>query len=330
METLQGVAGDALLADMAWTAGVSRSHFAHRAAVVFRDAESLRQRLRALAEAPEFPEPKTTSKVAFVYTGQAGHWLEIGAELYANEPVVRAVLDRCDETLRPVRGASLLEAMLERPGATRPLDGEAWTRSAMYALQCALTALWSSVGIRPSVVVGHGLGALAAAQAAGMLDREEGLRLAAADGATGEQTSVALAGGSPPLVDWSTGRTVEPGATIDIAEWRSPAPEPMAIGPCLRTLADLGIEAIVETAPRALPDGLADGGDIPVVRASSAESAGADAPDAGDATIAEAVAGAYVAGLSVSFAGLFAGESRRRISLPSYPFQRRRHWIDTR
>ena len=64
--------------------------------------------------------------------------------------------------------------------------------------------------------------------------------------------------------------------------------------------------------------------------ASSAESAGADAPDAGDATIAEAVAGAYVAGLSVSFAGLFAGESRRRISLPSYPFQRRRHWIDTR
>ena len=42
----------------------------------------------------------------------------------------------------------------------------------------------------------------------------------------------------------------------------------------------------------------------------------------------EAVAGAYEAGLGVSFAGLFTGESRRRISLPGYPFERRRYWIE--
>jgi acyl transferase domain-containing protein len=44
--------------------------------------------------------------------------------------------------------------------------------------------------------------------------------------------------------------------------------------------------------------------------------------------LVKAVAGAYEAGLGISFAGLFAGETRRRISLPSYPFQRRRHWIE--
>ncbi len=42
-----------------------------------------------------------------------------------------------------------------------------------------------------------------------------------------------------------------------------------------------------------------------------------------------AVAGAYEAGLPVSFAGLFAGEIRHRISIPDYPFQRRRHWFRT-
>ena len=41
-----------------------------------------------------------------------------------------------------------------------------------------------------------------------------------------------------------------------------------------------------------------------------------------------AVAGAYEAGLPLRFDGLFAGESRRRISLPGYPFRRDRHWID--
>ena len=55
-------------------------------------------------------------------------------------------------------------------------------------------------------------------------------------------------------------------------------------------------------------------------------SADGSEPERADAFLT-AVAGAYEAGLEVSFAGLFAGEARRRISLPGYPFQRRRHWV---
>ena len=47
----------------------------------------------------------------------------------------------------------------------------------------------------------------------------------------------------------------------------------------------------------------------------------------GDGFVAS-VAKAYQAGMAISFAGLFAGETRRRVSLPGYPFQRRRHWIE--
>ena len=54
-----------------------------------------------------------------------------------------------------------------------------------------------------------------------------------------------------------------------------------------------------------------------------------DAPGEGDGSV-EAVAKAYEAGLDVDFAGLFAGERRRRISLPGYPFQRRRFWVRPR
>lgn len=42
----------------------------------------------------------------------------------------------------------------------------------------------------------------------------------------------------------------------------------------------------------------------------------------------EAVAEAYQAGIPIHFAGIFAGETRRRISLPSYPFQRKHHWLE--
>ncbi len=41
-----------------------------------------------------------------------------------------------------------------------------------------------------------------------------------------------------------------------------------------------------------------------------------------------AAAEAYESGREVTFERLFAGEMRRRIGLPGYPFQRRRHWVD--
>ena len=46
------------LADMAWTAGVGRSHFAHRAGVLFRDAASLRDTLTEVAGADSRPQPR--------------------------------------------------------------------------------------------------------------------------------------------------------------------------------------------------------------------------------------------------------------------------------
>ena len=47
----------------------------------------------------------------------------------------------------------------------------------------------------------------------------------------------------------------------------------------------------------------------------------------GEAAFAGVVSAAYEAGLGVRFAGLFAGERRRRVALPTYPFQQRRYWV---
>ncbi len=48
-----------------------------------------------------------------------------------------------------------------------------------------------------------------------------------------------------------------------------------------------------------------------------------------EAAVVQAAARAYEAGQEPDFQGLFAGETRRRISLPGYPFQRRPFWFDS-
>ncbi|GAA0443939.1 hypothetical protein Acor_27330 [Acrocarpospora corrugata] len=47
------------------------------------------------------------------------------------------------------------------------------------------------------------------------------------------------------------------------------------------------------------------------------------------ATLLEAVAGAWCAGAPVDWSALDADPYARRVPLPSYPFQRERHWLDT-
>ena len=356
-----GAADAPLLSDLAWTAGTGRSRFAHRAGIVFRDAASLRAGLRAVAEVDEGPGPREAARVAFAYASQDPRWPGIGAPLYRSEPVARAVLDRCDAVLREERNASLLDVMFGRAGAAGDLADPAWCIPATYALGCALTAQWSSVGVRPNVVVGYGAGGLAAAHAAGVFDLEDGLRLAAARAARlralPEAGGTAAPVGNPEaslegivlrrpslaFVSGTTGRAVGPEEALDVGCWLQDAGGPEAHGPCAATLASRRMGTILELGPdaslgamiaSAWPDPArgapADGNANrpPVVVLPCLGPTDIDAPPASrDSGFVEAVARAFEAGLSVSFAGLFAGEDRRRVSVPGYPFERRRHWF---
>ncbi len=417
------LSGTDLLADMAWTAGVGRSHFGHRAGVVFSDRGSLREGLAALAESDERPPRRAATKVAFAYTGQASQWVGMGRSLYDTEPVFRAVLERCDEVLQQERGASLLDVMF---GSEEELDDPAWTQPCIYAIECALTALWSSIGIRPDVVVGHSLGEIAAARAAGVFSLEDGLRFAAARGAlmgalpedgamaavfaTPDRVAAAVdefnasSGRSPvsvaadngmhqvisgpvqavdgllagfesenawvrrlrrspayhsalvePALDdleavvdgiqtaapsityvsSMTGRELEAGTVLDGGYWRSQARAPVAFRTCVETLAEMGVDAVIEIGPdtvlgptvaTAWPQGA---GPAEPVIVSSMRRPSAGKPDPADGSgFLDAVAAAYRAGIDLSFQGLFASEARRRVALPGYRFQHHRYWVE--
>ena len=345
------------LGDVAWTAGVGRSHFDYRAGVVFQDVPSLRQGLTQLAQkngASKGAEPQRATRVAFLYAGDAGRLADMSKTLYDSEPIARAVMGRCDAVVRDERGASLLDVMLGRAEAIGDLSDTAWAQPALYALQCALTALWASVGVAANVALGTGTGELAASQAAGVFSLEDGLRftlaratlMAALPGVDPNQAlrgleaayaGIATAPPSLTLVSGVTGQVVDSDGALDGAYWIMQARANAALGACAATLAELGVDAIIEIGSgaelgqqisrewQASANG-ADSAGAPLVIDGKSRSGGDESAEEG-AGFVESVARAYEAGLTLDFNGLFAGESRRRVSLPTYPFQRRRHWI---
>ena len=340
------------LADTAWMASVGRSHFNYRGGVVFNDALSMREGLTKIAEtngASNDGEPHPATRVAFLYSGHSDEWVSMGKALYDTEPVARAVLDRCETVVKDERGRSLLDVMFGRGEADGDLSDVAWAQPALYSLECALTALWASIGVRPNIVLGQGTGEIVAAQAAGMFSLEDGLRftlarstlMAVLPGVDPSQSLMGLEMAfddiavSPPsltIVSGITGRVIDSDNPLDGAYWRRQARESAALGVCASTLAELGADLVLEVGHESIQGRTIAGywpesaGAPTMISTAMGTSANGQALESDDAFV-RAAAAAYEAGLDISFSGLFAGESRRRVSLPTYPFQRRRHWI---
>jgi malonyl CoA-acyl carrier protein transacylase/aryl carrier-like protein len=177
------------LEDVAFTACVGRTHFAHRLAVSSTSLGTLASELERHAEGKPSSVRRGRSEgpkrpLAFLFTGQGSQYVGMGADLYAAEPVFRAEIDRCSDALAPVLRRSVRDALFEATAEGQPgLDDTAMTQPALFAFEWAMTRLWAARGVVPDIVLGHSFGELVAMCVAGMLELEDALRLVAVRGA---------------------------------------------------------------------------------------------------------------------------------------------------
>ncbi|MFI0743008.1 SDR family NAD(P)-dependent oxidoreductase [Streptomyces sp. NPDC021100] len=187
--------------DLAHTSTRRRSAHPHRAAVLADEpgaaAEELERVLAGEAAAGAVVTKARHDAVVYAFSGNASQWPGMGADLYAADPVFRAAVEEADAALAPRLGWSVA-GELARPEAPR------WQRTevvqpALFALQLGLTAQLAAHGIRPAAVLGHSVGEVAAAHAAGALTLEQAAlvvaersRAQAATAGTGRMVAVGL------------------------------------------------------------------------------------------------------------------------------------------
>ncbi len=163
------------LNDVAFTASQRRTHYTQRSAVVGQSAEELSERLRVV-HANANQTAGRSGKLAFVCSGQGPQWWAMGRELLTQEPVFRAMIEKCDQLFRTLADWSLVDE-LSKSEATSRLDQTEIAQPAIFALQVALAELWRVWGIVPAAVVGHSVGEIAAAYIAGVLSLQDAVRV---------------------------------------------------------------------------------------------------------------------------------------------------------
>ena len=130
-----------------------------------------------------------------------------------------------------------------------------------------------------------------------------------------------------PLVCNRTGAVLTAQTPLDAQYWRRHSRQPVQFAESVRTVAALGCSVLMEIGPQPVltgaavqvwPEHLAAPRAIVSLR-----------KGVGDRRqIADALAAAYVGGHRPNFAALHR-QPRRRLELPTYPFQRRRYWPKT-
>ncbi|MFD9568930.1 type I polyketide synthase [Streptomyces sp. NPDC059982] len=165
-------------ADVGLSLVTTRAVMEHRAVVLDADPVAA---ATAFAEGRDLPgvvrgfAGAGGSGPVFVFPGQGSQWVGMAVELLDSSPVFAARIAECEKALAPYVDWSLTEVLrsddpLERVDVVQPV---------LFAVMVALAEVWISYGVRPSAVIGHSQGEIAAACVAGALSLEDAAKVVA-------------------------------------------------------------------------------------------------------------------------------------------------------
>ena len=353
----------AALADVAYTLLEGRKPLPYRRVVVAGNAA---EAVRALdrAEASRVITDTFTGRqapsVVWMFPG-AEQYAGMGAGLYAGEPLYRQVLDEALSSLDPDLEPDVRRFVgpTDEPAASLRMDGPSRTLPALVAVEYAVGRLLQAWGITPAGTFGQGPGEYAAACLAGVFDIHQAMALAAFEGrllesldactrpganasATAQMDAIeartdeferycrrmSFKAPTVPLVSNVTWGWIAGAEATDPVYWGRRLQRTSRVGDGMQTLLDLPNGVFIEIGPgRTLTRLLGQQPKAPRVMTPTFRR-----PDEADSDVAlllTAVGRLWAAGVPIDSQTLFSGERRRRVALPTYPFERLQCWRDS-
>ena len=165
------------IADLSYTTTARRIQHNWRASVTGSDVSQIKVDLMSKRLDENFiPVPQNTPKVAFLFTGQGSHYAAMGKELYENSSIFKDSIDEFEKIAR-IHGFPSFIPLIDGSAAEVDQLSPIVVQLGLVSFEMALSRLWASWGILPSVVLGHSLGEYSALNVAGVLSASDTLFL---------------------------------------------------------------------------------------------------------------------------------------------------------
>jgi acyl transferase domain-containing protein/NADPH:quinone reductase-like Zn-dependent oxidoreductase/acyl carrier protein len=169
-------------ADLASATAWQRDLAGHRLALPIAEPAQMAEILRGFAQSGETTgaalglAPSTPPKICFAYSGNGSQWAGMGRNAFAKNAVFAAHFRAIDKIFLSLASWSLEDA-LHDPALADRLASTRIAQPLLFAVQSALTASLTALGLQPDFVLGHSVGEVAAAEAAGAISLDEAVRV---------------------------------------------------------------------------------------------------------------------------------------------------------
>ena len=177
------------LADAAYTLKLGRSPFKQRQILVASTLDEAAAALTPISETelydPEKVFRSTTQEEihpVFMFSGQGSQYVNMGLDLYREEPAFAEKMDRCFEIFRSLMGYDIKDVLYPLSDQSNPSDRSDINRTeiaqpVIFMVEYALASLLMEWGIKPYAMIGHSIGEYTAACLSGVLTLEDAIRV---------------------------------------------------------------------------------------------------------------------------------------------------------
>ncbi|WP_282080904.1 beta-ketoacyl synthase N-terminal-like domain-containing protein [Aquimarina algiphila] len=168
---------DIYLEEVAWTMQTGRSPLPYKTYVVASSFKELINELHIKSQFDFGQIPLTTNKdsFVFVFSGQGGQYNQMGKQLYDQEPVFKGFLDECFDIFESF-GIPLKTILFWEEGDQ--IHEMTYAQAAIFSIEYALSQYYMTLlELKPAMVLGHSLGAYAAAVVSGIFSLETAIKI---------------------------------------------------------------------------------------------------------------------------------------------------------
>ncbi len=258
-----------------------------------------------------------------MFPGEGAQYVGMAAELYRADPIFREHVDRCCELARPHVGLDLRDLLVNEGGEASATNAGRLQRAelaqpALFIVEYALAQMWKQWGIEAVACAGRGVGEYVAACLAGVFSLADAIAIVGTRGRVMQQSDAgavtdqairpfARHHGACEAIRSGDSTRLECVGHVDDAirgrgsrYWASQLWQPREI-----------------VGERQEPDRPRE---VPSARSGSG-------PARSHRRLKHSAVSGSVA-RTVNWDAVRGGERRRRVSLPTYPFERKRYWVD--
>src|SRR5258708_11435841 len=165
------------LADASYALHTGRRHFAYRKAIAFKSREELLEELRPGKEKEPAVRSKDNCRTVFMFSAAGSQYVNMGKDLYDNEPVFREEMNKGFKLLQSLTGQDYHSIFYPASAEDHRINHMQHAQPAIFLFEYSLARLIMSYGITPEYMIGHSIGEYAAACISGVFSYEDALRL---------------------------------------------------------------------------------------------------------------------------------------------------------